>query len=100
VVTGGAAYQRALARLYELSERQDELSTSMHIAVMEAFNTIAELRQPLVPDSSHLVALPMQELWAATIASIDEAARTQINLPEYLRLVAARRFLSDAVRQP
>jgi hypothetical protein len=99
-VTGEAAYQRVLTRLCELSERQGELSTCMHIAVMDAFNTLTELGQPLVLDSILTAALPIHALWADTIASIDEAAQARVNLPQYLRLVEAGALLAGAVIQP
>jgi hypothetical protein len=99
-VSGDAAYDEAMGWLCELCERQSELSTSLHLAVMDTFNTLVELGPPGPPERGTGGALSIGELLAATIDSIDRAASAGTGLSGHLRLAEARRVLSAAAGQP
>ena len=89
-MSGDPAYKEAV----------DGLSTPVHVAVMEAFNAVVELRPTLLPEPGLGVAVSVEELLAKTIASIDQAAGSETDLSGLLRLAEAKRLLSAAASQP
>ncbi len=88
---GETSYGQAVELLTELCERQRELSTEAHFAVMEAFNQVCERVDVPIPMRMSAPVRPTAELLSRTARMFGELAHPVTTPAEQgdLSLVAA-----------
>lgn len=87
----------ALMHLAALCERQTELTPSLHQAAMVAFNITSDLTPPTAVEDSTLASLEIRSLTDATLACLDSAIATCVDLHELGAVSEARTVLADAL---
>jgi hypothetical protein len=92
------AQGNAIELLAELCERQAELSTAAHIAVMEAFNRCVEISPaPLVDGPGFLD--PVESLLWRTAEALRQLSRATGTLGLYVTYATAQALVEQAISE-
>ena len=89
-----AHLSRALEHLAALCERQVELPGAVHLAAMNAFNTVTVLVPTVASLDSTLASVPWPSLLRTTVRQLDLAASDATDLRELIAVAEARMLLA------